>query len=132
MERGGSYEFDSEQNVVLSKTATWVSLFAWILIASSVLSAIGGVVSADEASIGMLIASGIYFIAGLGLRGSASSMKQVIETEGNDIEHLIDALDKLGSAFKTMGIVFLVGIVVFVSVTVWLWSWMAAVEAALR
>ena len=132
MERGGSYEFDSEQNVVLSKTATWVSLFAWILIASSVLSAIGGVVSADEASIGMLIASGIYFIAGLRLRGSASSMKQVVETEGNDIEHLIDALDKLGSAFKTMGIVFLVGIVVFVSVTVWLWSWMAAVEAALR
>jgi hypothetical protein len=38
------------------------------------------------------------------------------------------ALDKLGSAFKVMGIVFLVGVVLLVTATIAVWAWMASLS----
>ena len=106
----GHYEFTPAQNTVLGKSATWIGLFAWIMIGSSAIMAIGGFLSIDEGSIGALIAAGVYFAIGMNFRSSSTSMKAVVQTEGNDIDHLMAALDSLGSAFKFMGILFLVGV----------------------
>ena len=111
----GHYEFTAAQNEILKKAATWAGLLAWILMASGGLMAIGGILSLDASAIGVLIAAAIYFMIGLNFRGAAVSMKAVVETAGNDIDHLMTALDKLGSAFKVMGILFLLGVILFVA-----------------
>ena len=60
--------------------------------------------------IGALIAAAVYFTVGMSFRGSASSMQEVVKTEGNDIPHLMAALDSLASAFQVMGILILIGV----------------------
>ena len=111
----GHYEFTAAQNEILKKAATWAGLLAWILMASGGLMAIGGILSLDVERLGALIAAAIYFIIGINFRGAAVSMKTVVETAGNDIDHLMTALDKLGSAFKVMGILFLLSVILFVA-----------------
>ncbi len=125
----GHYEFTPAQNEILKKAATWAGVLAWILMASGGLMAIGGILSLDASAIGVLIAAAIYFMIGLNFRGAAVSMKAVVETAGNDIDHLMTALDKLGSAFKVMGILFLLGVILFVVAILGVGAWMATVAA---
>ena len=125
----GRYEFTPAQNEILTRTATWTRLVAWILIASAGLMAVGAILTGEASAIGALIASAIYFIIGLNFRDAATSMRSVTETAGNDIEHLMTGLDKLGSALKVMGILLLVGVVLFVAATVSIWTWMGSIEA---
>ncbi len=111
-----TYEFSPAQNEILKKAATWTGLYAWIMIVAGGFMALGGLLSGEaSAAIGSLVAAAIYFMIGLNFRGAASSMQAVVQTAGNDIDHLMTALDKLGSAFKVMGILFLLGVILFVA-----------------
>ena len=104
------YEFTTPQNEVLAKAARWITLFAWTMILSGLIMALGGVLSADEGSIGALIAAAVYFLIGMNFRSSAAAMNEVVKTEGNDIDHLVTAVDELADAFQIMGILILVGV----------------------
>jgi len=119
------HEFTPTQNEVLQKAATWTGFFAWIMMVSAALMALGGILSGEASSIGALIAAAIYFTIGLTFRGAAASMSEVVRTTGNDIDHLMTAIDKLGSAFKVMGIVFLIGAIASVMAIVGIWVWMS-------
>ncbi len=123
------YEFTPAQNKTIERTATWATLVAWILMGSAGFMALGAVLTGEASAIGALIAAAIYFIIGLNFRDAAASMRAVADTAGNDIEHLMIALDKLGSALKVMGILFLVGVVLFVMAIVSIWMWMGSLEA---
>ncbi len=126
----GHYEFTPAQNEILKKAATWTGLYAWIMIVAGGLMALGGLLSGEaSAAIGALVAAAIYFMIGLNFRGAATSMKAVVQTAGNDIDHLMTALDKLGSAFKVMGILFLIGVILFVVAILGVGAWMATVAA---
>lgn len=129
-EPGGHYEFSLEQNGILGKAALWTSLFAWIMLGSAVLMALGGLLTGEAVSIGALIAAAIYFTIGLTFRGAAQSMSAVVQTTGNDIEHLMTALDKLGSAFKVMTIVFVVGVLLSLVATIAIWAWMSSLPTS--
>ena len=122
------YEFSAAQNEILKRAASWTGFFAWIMMIGSGLMAVGAIFSGEAASVASLIAAAIYFIVGLSFRGAASSFHQVVATTGNDMDHLMAALDKLGSAFKVMGIVFLVGVVLLVTATIAVWAWMASLS----
>jgi hypothetical protein len=126
--QSAQHEFTDAENQVLRKAATWTGLFAWMMMVSSGLMAVAGLLSGEATSIGALIAAAIYFAVGFTFRGAAKSMGEVVRTTGNDIDHLMDAVDKLGSAFKVMGIVFLVGAVASVIATVGIWSWMSSLS----
>jgi len=124
------YEFDSRQNGILQKAATWTSLFAWIMMISAAIMAVGGLLSGEAGSIVALIGAAIYFTIGLTFRDAASAMTAVVETAGNDMEHLMTALDKLGSAFKVMAIVFLIGVFASAVATVVIWTWMSSLATS--
>jgi len=124
----GRHEFSSSQNEILETAATWIGFSAWIVMIGSGLMAVGAILSGEAASVASLIAAAIYFVVGLSFRGAATSLKQVALTTGNDMDHLMAALDKLGSAFKVMSIVFLVGVILLVVAAVAVWSWMASVS----
>jgi hypothetical protein len=107
---GGHYEFTPAQNEVLATASRWVGLFAWIMILSAVIMTLGGILGADETSIGAYIAAAVYVTIGINFRGSAAAMKKVVSTEGNDISHLMTGIDDLASAFQVMGILILIGV----------------------
>jgi len=125
----GRYEFTPAQNEILKSAARWGGLLAWILMGSAALLALAAILSAEAASIGSLIVAAIYFIIGLNLRGAADAMRDVVETTGNDIDHLMIALDKLASALKVMAITFLAGAILFVVSVVVIANWMGSLPS---
>ena len=108
-----AYEFNDAENTVLGRGARWVGILAWIMIASSGLMVLGSFLTGDTVAIAGLMVAPIYLIIGLNFRSAAASMKSVIETAGDDIAHLMEALEKLGSALMVMGVLFLLGVVMF-------------------
>ena len=96
------YEFDETQNRVilgLSQKMKFVSIF---LIIVGLLQALGGVFSALAQSIPGLIegltGGIIYILVGIWGTGAANSFRKVVDTEGNDIDHIMGALGDLKKA----------------------------------
>ena len=108
---GAGYEFSPLENETIAKAAKWIGFWSWVAIVGGALIGVASAVSFDLAGLIMAV---VYVIIGLYYRGAATSMKSVVETAGNDIAHLMTALDKLASAFKIMGILFIIGIVLAV------------------
>ena len=88
------YEFTVPQNAIIQKTATYAKLWG---IFSVVLGAINTLVGL--ASWAQLAAGIVSIVIGTVFIGVAGSLKAVVVTEGNDIDHMMAALQKLGNAF---------------------------------
>lgn len=112
----GAHEFGARENEVIERAATWIGYWSWIAIISGVLSGLGGLVSEDP--VGSLIMGTIYVIVGAYFRGAATSMKEVVSTAGNDVDHLMTALDRLSSAFKVMVLLVFIGVVLALLVAI--------------
>lgn len=111
-----SHEFGPSENAVIGRAATWIGYWSWIAILSGVLTGVGAFVSDDP--IGSVIMGTIYVIVGAYFRGAATSMKDVVSTAGNDVAHLMTALDRLSSAFKVMVLLVFIGVVLALLVAV--------------
>ena len=96
------YEFSDDENAVISKAAYWARLLGVFMI----ISGVGSLYSCNVISFAIDLAVGITFI------GAATSLKQVVDTQGNDIQHMMTALGKLRSAFKIRVIVAIVALVI--------------------
>ncbi len=116
MPDAGSHEFGSRENEIIGRAATWIGYWSWIAILSGILSGLGGLVSEDP--IGSLIMGTIYVIVGAYFRGAATSMRDVVSTAGNDVDHLMTALDRLSSAFKVMVLLVFIGVVLALLVAI--------------
>ena len=95
------YEFDDQQNATISSAATWARVLGIVMI-------VVGVASLLNCNVVTLI---IDLVVGINLLGGASSLSMVVNTQGNDIAHMMQALGKLGTAFKVRVIATLVGLV---------------------
>lgn len=111
-----THEFGPAENAVIGNAAKWIGYWSWIAIISGVISALGAFVSEDP--IGSVIMGAIYVIIGAYFRGAAASMDEVVSTAGNDVAHLMTALDKLSSAFKVMVLLVFIGVVLGLLVAV--------------
>ena len=113
----GNCEFSETENAVVSKTARWTKLWGWLWLMGGTLTVILGVMTLPEGLANIIIGA-VYLLIGWFFKGAGESLKAVVETSGNDIAHLMTALEKLGSVFKTTMIITLVGIVLTVVVGV--------------
>ena len=105
-----AHEFGPHENEVIGKAGTWIGYWSWIAIFSGIAMMLGGFFT-DGDLLGSLIMGAVYLFVGIYFRGSANAMKEVVETTGNDVQHLMTALDKLGSAFKVMVLLVFIGVV---------------------
>jgi len=87
---GYEYEFNDVENQAISSAAFWARLLGIFLIVSGVAS----LINCNVITFGIDLAIGITFL------GGASSLSMVVNTQGNDIQHMMMALGKLGNAFK--------------------------------
>lgn len=104
---GAGYEFSTVENETIGKAATWIGFWSWVAIIVGLVSGIGSVVSFDP---GGIIMGVVYVVVGFYYRSAAASMRSVVETTGDDVAHLMTALDKLASAFKVMGVLVIIGV----------------------
>ena len=72
--------------------------------------AIRGLVSLPD-GFGGLALGAVYIVIGAYFRGAGRSLQSVVETEGDDVDHLMSALGNLRSAFRVMVIITAVGFV---------------------
>jgi hypothetical protein len=96
------YEFTVPQNAIIQKTATYAKLWGIISI----------VLGAIQILVGQLPGGIVSIVIGLVFIGVAGSLKAVVVTEGNDIDHMMAALQKLGNAFLIQVVVTVAAVVV--------------------
>lgn len=106
----GLYEFTGAQNQIVGKTATWAKAWGWIGILTGALMALGGIFTLPV-GVANLVFGGFYIFIGMLFKGAGDALQAVVDTAGNDIAHLMTALEKLGTAFKITGILMLIGFV---------------------
>ena len=108
--RVDAHEFGPHENQVIGQAGKWIGYWSWIAILSGGLMAVGSLLNA-EGRVGGLVMGAVYVFVGTYFRGAAAAMKDAVSTEGNDVAHLMTALDKLSSAFKVMVLLVFVGVV---------------------
>jgi hypothetical protein len=102
---GGGVEFGPSENAVLDGAALW----------SKVLGVVYFVQSAGQLINLNIIAAPITFFMGLGYWKGGTSLKHVTQTQGNDVQHLMTALDQFGTTFM-IRIVCTIILIVFVAI----------------
>jgi hypothetical protein len=95
------YEFSASENATISGTARWIRIFSWFSIVAGVLMAISGIFTMPVGIVNLVVGA-LYLVIGMWFRGAAESLSSVVHTAGNDITHLMTAMDKLGSAFRAI------------------------------
>jgi hypothetical protein len=111
------YEFNASENIVLRELASSMSFVGLFNAIGGVLLAVLGVL----ASLGtgplalIYVVQGIVnFLIGIWTRSSASAFTRVVDTEGNDIANLMQALHELRRVYNLQKIVIIVTIVLVV------------------
>ncbi len=111
----GNYEFNDMENAIIDKTAGRAKL--WGIISTvvgvcQVLLSCGSFANPTFAS--NLPAGIIAIVVGVTFLGVGSSLKMVVQTQGNDLMHMMQALQKMGSAFMVQIVCAIIGFVLAV------------------
>jgi hypothetical protein len=96
----GNYEFNDMENAIIDKTAGRAKLWgiiSTVVGACQVLLSCGSFANPSFAS--NLPAGIIAIVVGVTFLGVGSSLKMVVQTQGNDVMHMMQALQKMSSAF---------------------------------
>ena len=105
----GNYEFE---NSVIDKTASRAKLWGIISTVIGALQLLGSCGMVANASYATYLPSGIIaLVVGITFIGVGNSLKSVVQTQGNDMMHMMQAMQKLGSAFMIQIIATIIGIV---------------------
>ena len=108
----GNYEFNDFENSIIDKTASRAKLWGIISTAIGGLQLLGSCGMVANASYATYLPSGIIaLVVGITFIGVGNSLKSVVQTQGNDMMHMMQALQKLGSAFMIQIIATIIGIV---------------------
>jgi CHASE3 domain sensor protein len=113
------YEFNNAQNEIilgLSQKINIVSIFLIVVgILITLIGIIGFIVPDVPISnpISNLIDGIIYFLIGLWGKRAANSFRQIVDTQGNDIDHLMSALGELKKGATLIFWLLIIVIIIF-------------------
>ena len=127
----GNYEFNDTENSVIDKTASRAKLWGTISIvigALECLSSCGAFASVEYAK--NLPVGIVGIVVGVSFLGVGNSLKQVVQTQGNDSMHLMQAMQKISGAFMIQIICAVVGFVLYVIAALLIAMFAVAVAAS--
>ncbi len=108
----GNYEFNDQENAIIAKAAGRARLWGIISIIIGALYTISGFFFFLSPGLLTNFASGIKdIIVGIVFLGVAGSLTSVVQTQGNDVQHMMQALDKLSTSLMVQIIVTIVGVI---------------------
>jgi hypothetical protein len=115
----GTYEFGEDENVSIERTGASSTIWAVCAIVGAVLlgtlAAIQFFLDNVRGAILVLPLFLVCLVAGWLYLGVGRALKEVVTTEGNDVELLMRALDSMGKAFRNEVIATGVAVVLFVA-----------------
>jgi hypothetical protein len=112
---------------VVSKTARWTKLWGWLWLGGGALMVVVGVLALPAGAVNIIFGA-VYLAIGWYFKGAGESLQAVVDTTGNDMGHLMTALEKLGLVFKTTMIITLVGIILGVAAAIIVSSALATMQ----
>ena len=111
----GNYEFNDYENSIIEKTASRAKLWGIISTTIGALQIVGSCGMFASPSLATYLPAGIVaIVVGVTFIGAGNSLKAVTETQGNDLMHLMQAMQKMSSAFIIEIICAIVGFVLAV------------------
>lgn len=115
----GNYEFNDFENSVIDKTAGRAKLWGIISSVIGALQLLGSCGMVANPSFATYLPSGIIaLVVGITFIGVGNSLKSVVQTQGNDMMHMMQAMQKIGSAFMIQIIATIVGVVLLAIIMV--------------
>lgn len=113
----GQYEFGGDENMRIDRAGTSSSIWAaCAIVGALLLGVLAGLQIFLENIRGALLLAPLFLVcatAGWLYLGTGKALKEVVSTQGNDIELLMRALDRLGRAFRIEVIATVVALLVF-------------------
>ncbi len=107
----GGYEFGEAENKVVTAAATWTLVLGIITILTAVSNLFGENSNFLNAALNGVI--GAFMI------GSSAAFRKVVNTQGNDVAHLMEALDKFSTVLIIrIVLLILVGVILMIGVMV--------------
>ncbi len=100
---GQSYEFTQQENSVIGTTAKYAKWWGWISLVVGVIMtvvAFATFTQGAEAGLDALLQGVPAVIVGAFFIKTAKALQLVVDTEGDDISHMMTAVKSLGSAFQ--------------------------------
>jgi hypothetical protein len=111
----GNYEFNEYENSVIDKTASRAKLWGIISTTIGGLQILGSCGMVASPSLATYLPAGIVaIVVGVTFIGAGNSLKAVVTTQGNDMMHMMQAMQKMSSAFIIEIICAIVGFVLAV------------------
>jgi hypothetical protein len=115
----GSYEFNEMENSIIDKTAGRAKLWGIISTTVGALQLLGSCGMVANPGMATYLPSGIIaLVVGITFIGVGNSLKSVVQTQGNDMMHMMQAMQKIGSAFMIQIIATIIGIVLIALIMV--------------
>jgi hypothetical protein len=113
------YEFNGGENGIIQQLASAMSFVGIMTIIVGVLTGISGFIQVSQPRGGgqgfaSIVQGVLFLVIGLMTQGASSHFSQVVKTEGNDIGHLMQALDKLRGMYVLQKILFIIVLVLLV------------------
>ncbi len=111
----GNYEFNDYENSIIEKTASRAKLWGIISTTIGALQIVGSCGMFASPSLATYLPAGIVaIVVGVTFIGAGNSLKAVVSTQGNDLMHLMQAMQKMSTAFIIEIICAIVGFVLAV------------------
>ncbi len=113
----GGYEFQAEEDVSIERAGASATVWAMCAVVGAVLLGTLAFVQFYLDNVrGAILVLPLFLVcavAGWLYLGAGRALKEVVETQGNDVEHLMRALDRMAKAFRYEVIATVVAVVVF-------------------
>ena len=127
----GNYEFNEMENQIVDKTASRAKLWGIISIVFGTLNFLSSCGGFAKADMFLNLPTGIVgIVVGITFLGVGNSLKMVVQTQGNDLMHMMQALQKMGSAFMVQIICAIVSFVLVVLITMLVFFVLVAAAAS--
>lgn len=108
----GHYEFNALENSIIDKTARRAKLWGTISLVFGILQVLSSCAAVVNPGLASQFPTGVIaIVVGIVFMGVGTSLKNVVQTQGNDVGHMMRALEKLGNAFMIQIVCTIVGVV---------------------
>lgn len=106
-----NYEFSGSQNELIKNLADKMRFVSYILIVAGVLITISGVITLFRGGVGNVINGVVQVILGIWTNKAADAFKQIVVTQGNDIENLMGALGELRKLYTVQYWLYIIALI---------------------
>lgn len=114
--RGGGYEFGPGENGVIASTAAKAKIWGIVSIVMGGLQILYGLYGLlfNGAAIPYAFTGVANLVVGGSFLGAGGALRSVVDTQGNDVAHLMTGLRKMGTSFVVLTVALPLGMVLSV------------------